>query len=99
MQRPNAEYQRSLSGDASPERLVRRGHGGAVKTYVLYVYDRRSTVPSMDVVTARRDARARQIATQRLASSIDHFAAEVWEADRLVCRLDKPPGSKPEGSA
>ena len=70
-----------------------------MKTYVLYVYDRRSTVPSLDVITVRGDARARQIASQRLASGIDHFAAEVWEDDRLVCRLDKPPRSKPAGSA
>jgi len=74
------------------------GAWGAVKTYVLYVYNRRSTVPSLDVVTVRGDARAREIASQRLASSIDHFAAEVWEDDRLVCRLDKPPQTKPPGS-
>ena len=70
-----------------------------MKTYVLYVHDRRYSVPSLDAVTVRGDARAREIATQRLASSAHYFAAEVWEADRLVCRLDKPPQTKPAGPA
>ncbi|MBA3812146.1 MAG: hypothetical protein H0X27_11005 [Caulobacteraceae bacterium] len=68
-----------------------------MKTYVLYIHDRRYSVPHLDSVTVQGDGRAGEIAAQRLASSQAYFAAEVWEDDRLVCRLEKG-GSSQEPS-
>ncbi len=64
-----------------------------MKTYVLYIHDRRYSVPHLDSVTVQGDERAGEIAAQRLASSKAYFAAEVWEDDRLVCKLEKEAGA------
>ena len=57
--------------------------------YVLYIHDDRYTVPTMDSITVSGDERARELAHQRLASSTHYYAAELWEDDRLVERLEK----------
>ena len=56
---------------------------------MLYVFDDRYSVPNLDGIIVRDDARAIEIATERLAASIHHQAVELWEDDRLVCRLDR----------
>lgn len=62
-----------------------------MKTYVLYIHDDRYTVPTMDSIAANADERAVQGAADRLASSPHYYAVELWEDDRLVKRLEKPP--------
>lgn len=61
-----------------------------MKTYVLYVHDDRYTVPTLDSIAVDGDERAVQLAADRLASSPHYYAAELWEDDRLVRRLEKP---------
>jgi hypothetical protein len=58
-----------------------------VNTYLLYIYDRRSTAPKLEVITVADDIRARELAAQRMAARTDYYGAEVWEDDRLVCKL------------
>lgn len=62
-----------------------------MKTYVLYIHDDRYTVPTLDSIVATGDERALQLAGDRLASSPRYYAAELWEGDRRVGRLEKPP--------
>jgi hypothetical protein len=60
--------------------------GVSLKTYILFVYDDRYTVPSLDTVIVRDDGRAIELAQQRLRSSPHYGGIEVWEDDRLVFR-------------
>ena len=62
-----------------------------MKIYVLYIHDDRYTVPTLDSIAANADERAVRLAVDRLASSPHYYAAELWEDDRLVKRLEKPP--------
>ena len=66
-----------------------------MKTYVLYIHDRRYSVPAMDTLTVSDDARARELAVARLASSVNYLGVEIWEGDRLIETLTK--ASPPEG--
>ena len=61
-----------------------------VRTYILYVHDDRYSVPTLDTVIVRNDARAIEIADKRLASSAHYGAVEVWEDERLVYRTNRP---------
>ncbi|MGI8840975.1 MAG: hypothetical protein ACR2F8_09400 [Caulobacteraceae bacterium] len=67
-----------------------------MKTYVLYIHDDRYTVPTLDSITAEGDQRAHQLAAKRLASSPHYHGAELWEDDRLVERLARPPAPASE---
>jgi hypothetical protein len=62
-----------------------------MKTFLFYTNDRRYTVQRLDSLTENDDEAARKIATQRLFSSDDYLDIEVWEDDRLVCRIQKAP--------
>jgi len=68
-----------------------------VKVYMLYVHDDRYTVPTLDTVFVPNDDRAIKIAVERLCASLHHRIAEMWEEDRLVCRIGRqdlnPPGA------
>jgi len=55
-----------------------------LKTYILYIHDRRYSVPTLDTLTVSSDARASELARARLASSTHYQGAEIWEGDRLV---------------
>ena len=68
-------------------RRVELMKGEVVKTYLLYIYDRRSTAPNLEVVTVVDDRRVQELAAERMAARSDYFGAEVWEDDRLVCKL------------
>jgi hypothetical protein len=61
--------------------------GGCVKTYIIYIDDSRYTVPTMDTLIVSGDARARELAAARLASSAHYRGAQIWEGDRLVDTL------------
>lgn len=60
-----------------------------MKTYLLYVNDDRYSVPTLDTLIVRGDDRAIEIAAQRLASSPRYRSVEVWEDERLVCRIGR----------
>jgi hypothetical protein len=60
-----------------------------VKTYFLYLHDDRYTVLNLDTISAHNDRHAAERAAWRLASSPHYRAVEVWEDERLVCRLDR----------
>ena len=66
-----------------------------VKTYLLYMHDDRCSVPTLDAIVVRDDDRAIEIATQRLSSSAHHRVAEMWEDDRLVCRISREDLDRP----
>jgi hypothetical protein len=64
-----------------------------MKTFLFYTNDRRYEVQRLESLAAADDEAARKLATQRLFSSDDYLDIEVWEDDRLVCRIQKaPPG-------
>jgi len=67
--------------------------GGFVKTYIIYIDDSRYTVPTMDTLVVSGDARARELAAARLASSVHYQGAQIWEGERLVDTLksSRPP--------
>ena len=60
-----------------------------VETYMLYMHDDRYSVPMLDAVIVRDDDHAIEIAAQRLYSSPHHRIAELWQDDRLVCRISR----------
>lgn len=68
-----------------------RGIRARLQTYVLYIHDNRYSVPTLDSITVVDDGRARALAADRLASSAHYHAVELWEDDRLVAKLEKPP--------
>lgn len=57
--------------------------------YTIYIEDDRYSVPTIDILTADDDARARVLAHGRLISSPHYLSAEVWEDERVVCVLPK----------
>jgi hypothetical protein len=59
-----------------------------LNVYILYVHDDRYSVPTLDTVSVRDDARAIELAVKRLAASPHYQAVELWDGDRLVCRFD-----------
>jgi len=60
-----------------------------VQNYVFHVH--RSDQPEPDVlaVAVRDDARAEELARQRLSLSDHHSVVEVWRFGRLLCRIDR----------
>ena len=56
---------------------------------MLYVHDDRYSVPNLDTVTVRDDERAIEIATHRLSSSPHYRLVEMWDDERLVCRIGR----------
>jgi hypothetical protein len=70
--------------------VLKLNRSASMKTYVLYIHDDRYAVPTLDTITVGGDERARELAGERLASSPHYYAADLWEGDRLVERLEKP---------
>jgi hypothetical protein len=58
--------------------------------YLIYIDDRRYSAPQIDSLEAVDDARAIAKAQARLAASPHYRAAELWEDERLVARLERP---------
>ena len=56
---------------------------------MMYVHDDRYSVPNLDTVTVRDDERAIEIATQRLSASPHYRIVEMWDDERLVCRIGR----------
>jgi hypothetical protein len=61
-----------------------------LKTYTLYIHDDRYSVPSLDAMTVRDDARALEVAKDRLAASPNYRLIEVWEDDRFIDKFERP---------
>ena len=59
-----------------------------LKTYTLYIHDDRYSVPSLDAVTVRDDARAREVSQNRLMVSPHYRLIEVWEDDRFIDKFE-----------
>ena len=61
-----------------------------MKTYTLYIHDDRYSVPSLDAMTVRDDARALEVGQNRLAASPHYHLIEVWEDDRFIGKFERP---------
>ena len=61
--------------------------GRPMKTYTIYVHDRRLRQQVMLAAELADDRRAHEFAEERLASSDDYSAVEVWEGDVRLYRL------------
>jgi len=59
------------------------GRSGDMSTFTFYIQDDRYNVPTMDIVIAQSEARARVRAMERLLESTHHLGVEVYEGDRL----------------
>jgi hypothetical protein len=55
--------------------------------YTLYIEDDRYTVPTMLIIMADNDTRARDDAVEQLRASPHHLSVEVWDEDRLVAAI------------
>ncbi len=64
-----------------------------MKTFLFYISDRRYSVQTLDSLTAADDEAARVLATRRLFRSENYRSVEVWDDDRLVCRVQKETGA------
>lgn len=58
-----------------------------MKTYRILVHDRRNAAPIELVAEMARDARAQEFARERLASSADVAAIEVWSGPVKLCHF------------
>jgi hypothetical protein len=63
-----------------------------LKTYTLYITDDRYSVPSLDAVIVSTDKLAQAIAQERFAVSTHYSAIEIWEDERFVAKIERPPG-------
>ncbi|MHB8530590.1 MAG: hypothetical protein ACYC8V_13910 [Caulobacteraceae bacterium] len=61
-----------------------------MRDYILFIDDSRYSVPTMDTLTVADDARARELALQRVASSKYHRQIEIWRDDRLLETIANP---------
>ena len=61
-----------------------------VQAFTFYIWDTRFRVPTIAFDTLTSEARAREIATQRLAQSAHHTAVHVYCGDDLVCMVRRP---------
>jgi hypothetical protein len=67
--------------------------GGSMRTYSLYIQDDRYSVSTLDFATASDEASIRAIALDRLESSPNHLAIEVWADEKLVFSLTREEAS------
>ena len=62
-----------------------------MRTFSFYIHDRRYTVPTLQIVTVRDEARARELAQQRLDEADHHLAVEVVEGQQELFRIARAP--------
>jgi hypothetical protein len=60
-----------------------------MRLFSFYIHDRRYSVPTLQIVPARDEDRARELARQRLEESDDHLSVEVSEEDTDVFHLTR----------
>ena len=61
-----------------------------MKTYKILVHDRRCPEPIFLTAEMRHDQRACEYARERLRSSADYDAIEVWRAEVRLCQVVSP---------
>ena len=60
-----------------------------MRTFSFYIQDRRYSVPTLQIVTVRDDARARELAQQRLDENEHYMSIEVVEEQSELFRLER----------
>lgn len=61
----------------------------ALRTFSFYIHDTRYSVPTLQIVTVRDEARARELAQQRLDEGEHHLSVEVVEGQTELFRLER----------
>ena len=59
-----------------------------MRTFQLFIFDKRYTVPSLAIVTVTDAERAFEMANKRLNESANHIAVEVHEGDEMLWRIE-----------
>jgi hypothetical protein len=62
-----------------------------VTTYTVFVHDDRYSVPTFYMVTVAGDARALELAEEKLSSSTHYQRVEVFDGERLVGAVQLEP--------
>ena len=83
-------YKSRRQGDCSSSRPIRNWNQ-ALRTFSFYIHDQRYSVPTLQIVTVRDEARARELAQQRLDEGEHHLAVEVVEGQTELFRLARQP--------
>jgi hypothetical protein len=60
-----------------------------MQDYIFHVHHDGRAEPDVLEVAVRDDARAEELARQRLSLSDGHKAVEVWRMGRLMCRISR----------
>lgn len=60
-----------------------------MRTFSFYIHDKRYSVPTLQLVTVRDEARARELARQRLEETDHHLYIEVVEDQTELFRLGR----------
>ena len=60
-----------------------------MRTFSFYIRDQRYSVPTLQIVTVRDDARARELAQQRLDENEHYLSIEVVEEQTELFRLER----------
>ena len=60
-----------------------------MRTYALYIHDRRYSVPTLKIVTAGDELDARELAQKHLEDGDHHLAVEVLEGQTELFRLER----------
>ncbi|MFZ4607913.1 MAG: hypothetical protein ACOYM5_16840 [Caulobacter sp.] len=58
-----------------------------MRTYTVYIWDARYTVPSLAFIDAGPDVQVADLARRRLEESHHHLAVEVLDGDTLLLRI------------
>jgi len=66
-----------------------RNRGVPIRTFSFYIHDRRYSVPTLQLVTVRDEARARELARLRLEETEEHLYIEVLEDQTELFRLSR----------
>jgi hypothetical protein len=60
-----------------------------MQLFTLLAHDRCEPAPSLELMTVRDRARARELATKRLRETPRFHRVEVWEGDTPVCDIHR----------
>jgi hypothetical protein len=60
-----------------------------MRTFTLYVYDARYSVPNMVFLDADHAGKAAELADHELSKSEHHLAVDVREGDDFCCRVTR----------
>lgn len=60
-----------------------------MRTFALYIQDRRYSTPTLRFVTVKDEAQARELAGQELVVSADHLAVELYDEGSRLFRQER----------